>query len=330
MKGRVAALLGRVAFKPATLPDGLILSLALLPPAVAGIAIYHLRALQFLAVALAIGAIAHAAARLASSPVALTPVVPAVVGVLLVGPGASPAWAAGVAALAAGLELGRARLLPAARVQTGLIAYAALFLAGRSALANYIDARTLLPFPDPITLWRLFGGGAAAPLDPVRLYVGNVAGPALATSLLAAVIALAWLWYARRLSLTLMAAFAAGAALIPVTLNWNVLFHLDSGPLWLVAGLALAERRQLPPPAVRPFLGFAAGMLAIVPRSRGYGLEAGLVLLAALQLLLGAVEVAEWALRQRRRPAADTGRASGRARPAVKRGGTGQEAAQAK
>src|SRR5207245_7810577 len=102
------------------------------------------------------------------------------------------------------------------------------------------------PLADPIGIWYDYFGPPAGPIDAVRLYVGNVPGPVFATSFLAIAIAIAWLAYARRLSLVVLAAFLFGA-LVPIYLfHWDPVFQLDSGPTWFVAGLLLADRRLLP------------------------------------------------------------------------------------
>src|SRR6266581_4117975 len=106
------------------------------------------------------------------------------------------------------------------------------------------------------------------------LYVGNVPGPVFATSLLAVAIGVAWLAYARRVSLVVLVAFLAGAALAIYSFHWDPLFQLDSGPTWFVAGLLLADRRLLPGAwSPRPLLGLAGGLFAVGLRRNGYGIE---------------------------------------------------------
>jgi hypothetical protein len=63
------------------------------------------------------------------------------------------------------------------RVQAGLVAYSLIFLSGRAMVDSYLRPGSLRPLAEPIRLWAAFGGGAAAPIDPTRLYVGNVPGP---------------------------------------------------------------------------------------------------------------------------------------------------------
>jgi hypothetical protein len=85
-------------------------------------------------------------------------------------------------------------------------------------------------------------------------------------------------------------------ALVPIYLyHWDTLFQLDSGPTWFAAGLLLADRRMLPDSwAVRPVLGFAAGLLAVGLRVRGYGIEAAFFAVAGIQATTAVIAVASW------------------------------------
>jgi hypothetical protein len=315
--GRLAALGDRAAFKPHTLPDSLVLGAALVPPVAAGLWLFRLQAAEELAIAVAVGAVAHVLGRLLRWKRVLTPIIPAVIAVAMIGPAAAWPWVVGVAALAAFLELLRGAFVAKAHVQTGVLAYGALFVAGGGALAAYVDPRAHRNFLEPIALWIRFYGGGAAPIDAVRLYVGNVAGPVFATSLLAVAVAAAWFWYARRLSVLVLIAFAVGAVAVPIALRWNVVFQLDSAPLWFTAALVLGERRLLPPRPVQPFLGLAAGLLAVAPRTRGYGVETVFLAVAGLQMLITLAQGIRWVLFDRRHAATQAGRASApRPRPA--------------
>src|SRR2546427_12778265 len=186
-----------------------------------------------LGVALALGVAGQVAAyvvwrRLAPRPQA-SPFIAAVFGVALVGAGAPLSESIAIAALAVIVELIRARYLPAIRAQTGLLAYAAVAIVTRGAPFAYINPVNGRALSDPIWIWYHYFGPQAAPIDPVRLYVGNVPGPVFATSLLAVAIPIAWVAYARRLRLVLLAGFVLGA-LGPVYLyHWDLLFHVASG-----------------------------------------------------------------------------------------------------
>lgn len=303
---KAGASLDRAAFRPHTLPNDLVTGIALVPPVVAGLLIFKLPALQMLAIALASGAVGILVARWVwrhdQVRMGASPLIAAVVGVALVGAGAGLAISAWIAALAVVLEVARARFMPVIRAQAGLIAYAVVTLATRGAPAAYINPVNGAPFGDPIATWYQFFSPAAAPIDSVRLYVGNVPGPVFATSMLAVAIGIAWLAYARRVSLVVLIGFLAGALLAVNTLRWDVVFQLDSGPTWFVAGLILADRRLLPESwAVRPALGFAAGLFAIGLRRppqgawlSGHGLEVAFFTVALIQAVMAVVVVVVW------------------------------------
>lgn len=296
----MGAWLDRAAFRPATLPDDLVTGIALTPPIVAGLVIFKFPAFEMLLVALATGAAAqlanrwlwrHHIPRISSSPM-----IAALFGVALVGAGAGLVSSVEISLLAVILESIRARYAPAIRAQAGLLAYAVVALATRGAPNAYLNPASGKAFGDPISTWHRFFSPESAPIDPIRLYVGNVPGPVFATSLLAVVIGVAWLAYARRVSFVVLITFLAGGLVAINTFHWDYLFQLDSGPTWFVAGLVLADRRLLPGSwAVRPVLGFAAGLFAIGLRRNGYGIEAALLTVAAVQLVMALVAVGLWA-----------------------------------
>jgi hypothetical protein len=134
----------------------------------------------------------------------------------------------------------------------------------------------------------------------VTLYVGNVAGPVFATSLLAVLIGAAWLWYTRRLRVAVLVAFVLGAC-IPITLmGWNFGYQLDSGPLWFVVALVFADREQLPSGvASRTLAGFTAGVLVLALRARGFAIEVVPLGVVGLQLVVAVVEGIGWLLAER-------------------------------
>jgi hypothetical protein len=296
---RAAAALDRAAFKPASLPVDLITGIALAPPVIAGLIIFKAPALEMLAAALAAGAIGQSFGMLVwrkhRPRVRSSPVIAAVVGVALVGAGAGLVTSVEIAVIAVILELLRARFAPAIRLQTGLFSYACVALISRGAPFKYVNPASAQPFGDPINVWYHFFSPASAPIDPVRLYVGNVPGPVFATSLLAVAIGAAWFAYARRLSLVVLITFLAGGLFAVYTLHWDYLFQLDSGPTWFVAALILADRRLLPGSwAIRPFMGLAAGLLAVGLRKSGHGIEAAFITVAAVQAVMALLVVAYW------------------------------------
>lgn len=301
MLAKAGAWLDRAAFKPATLPDDLITAIALCPAVIVGLILFHKPAFEMLGIALVAGGIgvgvAHWAWRRRLAQPGAGALLSAVFGVALVGAGASIIVTAEVAVLAVILEVLRARYIPVIRAQAGLLAYAAIALATRGGPFAYINPADGKPFGDPIGTWYHFFSPASAPIDPIRLYVGNVPGPVFATSLLAVAVGVAWLAYARRVSLVVLCAFLVGAFVAINTFHWDVVFQLDSGPTWFVAGLLLADRRLLPESwAVRPLLGFAAGLFAVGLRRQGYGIEAALFTVATVQAVMAVLVIVLWSI----------------------------------
>ena len=299
-----ARALDRAAFSPDTLPDDLVIGLALAPSIAAGLIIFKLPALEMLLVAAAAGAIGQLASRFIfrgffPKPES-SPFIAALIGVALVGPAGSLLITAEVAVAAVVLELVRSRYAPAVHAQPGLIAFAAIALLTRGGAMSYVNPSGASNL-EPIAIWRLFPP-SAAPIDPIRLYVGNVPGPVFATSLMAVVIGIAWLAYAKRLSPVVAVGFLLGA-IVPIALyHWDFVFQLDSGPLWFVGAMVLSDRRQLPDSwAIRPILGFAAGFVSLALRSRGLGIEAAFYTVAAVQLAVAVVVVLIWSVRMLRK-----------------------------
>jgi Na+-transporting NADH:ubiquinone oxidoreductase subunit NqrB len=299
---RAATWLDRAAFNPASLPDDLVTGIALAPPVAAGLIFYKLPAAEMLAAALIVGIVGQLIARWIwrgqiPRPRA-SPLIAAVFGVALLGAGASLIFSIEIALLAVVLELLRAQYIPAIRAQAGLLAYAAIALIAHGAPHGPLTFTSPVngkPFPDPIAIW-FQQPALSAPYDPITLYVGNVAGPVFASSLLAVAVGIAWLAYARRLSMIVVAAFLGGAIVSIALFHWDFTSHLVSGPTWFVAGLLLADRRLLPDSwAMRPLLGFVAGLLAIGLRSRGFGIEGAFLTVAGLQALLAIGVILLWA-----------------------------------
>jgi Na+-transporting NADH:ubiquinone oxidoreductase subunit NqrB len=297
---RAAAALDRAAFKPASLPNDLIIGIALAPSVIAGLIIFKVPALEMLAVALAVGTVGQIVGYLIWRKhiprTQSSPLIAAIIGVALVGAGAALATSIAIAALGVILELLRARYIPAIRAQAGLLAFAAVALITRGAPFAYINPANGKPFGDPINVWYHFFSPASAPIDPIRLYVGNVPGPVFATSLLAVAVGAAWFAYARRVSLVVLVTFFLGA-LVPIyAFHWDYLFQLDSGPMWFVAALVLSDRRLLPGSwAIRPVLGFGAGLLSVGLRRSGYGIEASFFTVAGLQAVMAVFVLMFWA-----------------------------------
>jgi hypothetical protein len=300
--GRVLGPLERAVLHPENLSASWVFGIALTPCVAAGIWLFREPAVLMLGVALGVGLGLHVLARLLGLPTGLGPTVPALVGVSLIGPGAEAGWSVIVATAAGLLELTRASLVPSARNETGILAYAVVFLAARGGMGldHYVAPGSGRALAEPVRLWLDFFSASQAPIDPVRLYVGNVPGPVFATSLLAVAIATAWFWYARRLSLVVVAGFVLGA-LVPIKLmDWNAGFQLESGPLWFTVALVLADRDRLPAGMwSRPLLGFATGVVAVALRTRGVAVEGVVIAVAGLQMAVSVVETSAWAATNR-------------------------------
>jgi hypothetical protein len=301
---RTAAWLDRAAFNPSSLPEDVITGIALAPPVVAGLLLYKVPAAEFLGAALACGIagqlVAHYLWRSSVPRPQASPLPAAVVGVALIGAGARIWVPIAIAAVAVVLELLRARHLPVVRAQVGLLVYALFALVAKNLATAYVNPASGKPFGDPIALWYTLVGPAAPTIqiyDPITLYVGNVAGPVFATSLMAVAVGAAWLAYARRLSFVVTLCFLLGA-IVPIALfHWDGLFQLDSGPTWFVAALVLADRRLLPDAlGLRPVLGFGAGLLAVGLRTRGLGIEAAFLSVAGVQALMSLFVAALWSI----------------------------------
>ncbi|MBJ7599536.1 MAG: hypothetical protein DLM67_03370 [Candidatus Nephthysia bennettiae] len=302
MARRALDALNRAVFRPDTTSPSLSSLVALTPPVLLGLAFFGVPAFEMLVLALAIGGSVHAAAHFTRQRLEISPIVPALVGVALVGPGASLVWPAAIALVASLFEVARARFTPRARLDFGVIGYGAIFLLSKGAPASYLSPHTLVAMPEPIRFWLQSAASGQSPIDPIKLYVGNVAGPVFATSLLAVVLGAAWLWYARRLSLLVVFMFGLGALASVRLMGWSAVYHLDSGPLWFTAALVLADRRMLPPSGLgRPLLGLAAGVVSMAARVRGAGIEAVPITVAALLIVVALVEGMGWLIPNRRR-----------------------------
>jgi hypothetical protein len=277
--------LDRALFRPDSLNPDLVSAVSLAGPIVAGLVLFREPAAIFLILAIAIGGVVQLAVRLRRQRLQTSPIILSVVGVALCGPLASPALPALVALLASILEVLRSRFWPQARIHTGVLAYTLVYFGTGGAVAAYTRPDTDQLFPEPIAQWSQFYGGATHFLEPVTLYVGNVAGPVFATSLLAVVVGLAWLWYARRLSLLAVVSFLLAGALMAAALRYDPIFQLDSGPTWFVVGYALCDRRMLPGhPLARPVLAMTVGVV-------GVGLRAAHLYIEALFVTVAVVEV---------------------------------------
>jgi hypothetical protein len=310
--GKLARVLDRAFFRPESLHPDVVTGLALAGPVIAGLILFRQPAFEFLGMAVAIGGVVHVGARFLRVRLETSPMLVALVGVALCGPLSSPVWPALIALTAAVLEVARSYYWPRARIHTGVVAYAAMYLAAGGAMAAYQRPGSPRIFPEPIAQWSQFYGGATHFIEPITLYVGNVAGPVFATSLLAVVVGMAWLWYARRLSLLAATSFLTAGVVMAAALGYDPVFQLDSGPAWFVVGFALCDRRMLPEqPLARPVMAAAAGIIGVGLRAAHFYVEALFLAVAAIEvlyLMLELVAFATWRLFRlnRRRPLAGT------------------------
>jgi hypothetical protein len=301
--GKLAGVLDRAFFRPDSLHPDLVTTLALAAPVAAGLILFGQPALEFLGVAIGIGGAVHIGARLLRVKLETSPILVALVGVALCGPLSPPAWPALIALTAATLEVARSYYWPRARIHTGVLAYALAYLAGGGAMAAYQRPGSARIFPEPIAQWSQFYGGAVHFIEPITLYVGNVAGPVFATSLLAVVIGMAWLWYARRLSLLAVTSFLAAGVVMAAALGYDPIFQLDSGPAWFVVGFALCDRRMLPEqPYARPVMAATAGIVGVTLRSAHFYIEALFLTVAAIEVIYLVVELLAYGLWRMFRP----------------------------
>ena len=292
MLGKVARVLDRAFFQPGSLHPDLVAGLALAGPVAAGLILFRQPALEFLLIAIVVGAAVHLSALLLRLRIETSPALVALVGVALCGPLSSPLWPLVIALAAAVLEVLRSRYWPRARVHMGVVAYAAAYLASGGAMAAYQRPGSPLVFPEPIAQWAQFYGGATHFIEPITLYVGNVAGPVFATSLLAVVIGMAWLWYARRLSLLAATSFLTAGVVTAAVLGWDPIFQIDSGPAWFVVGFALCDRRLLPEqPLARPLMAIAIGVIGVGLRAAHFYIEALFLAVAAIELIYAFLEL---------------------------------------
>jgi len=277
--------LSELILRPQTAPSAYVFALALVPPLVGGILLFKQTAAVLLGLAVGIGCVAQLPALFLKRFAGGAPLLSSVVAIALVGPNAPLLVVIGLAGGAAAAELLRARFLPSLRFQVGLAAYAAVVIATQGAPAAYLRPDAATPMPEPIRLWLDFYGGSKMPIDITRLYLGNVAGPIFATSLLAQVLGAAWLWYARRLSLLTVFGSLIAATAVTLFFHWAPSYQLASGPLWFGLALLLGDRLNLPRNQLLQLLvGLLGGGAALAVRSRGYAIEGSLVAVATVQL----------------------------------------------
>lgn len=190
-------------------------------------------------------------------------------------------------------QLQRVMLHPA------VIVFGVLFLIDRQLGVGFINPFDGRHLDDPLLLWYRFGGNI---IDPVKLYVGNVPGPIGVTSAGAVLIGVAYLWYARKISLGIVAGFLVGIAVVAIAIRSDLGFQLASGPSLFLAGYIAADRRRVLLPAGQTFVfGAAAGVATMILRFYGQGLQAAWMGLALASLVVTVALRVQFLLRGRTR-----------------------------
>jgi len=153
-------------------------------------------------------------------------------------------------------------------VQPALLVFAFLFLVEGQLRIPFVNAFDLRPLDDPLTLWYRFH----AMVDPIKMYVGNVPGPMGATSMGAVLLGVVYLWYARKISFSLLLGYYAGLAAGALAYGSDVAFQLSSGPTLYIAGFLAADRRRMVlSDRLSGAIGVFAGGLTMVLRAFGQG-----------------------------------------------------------
>ena len=177
-----------------------------------------------------------------------------------------------------------------------LIAFGVLFLVQRQLMIGFINPADGRPLPEPLIYWYQFGKY----IDPVKLYVGNVAGPIGVTSMAAVLVGATYLWYSRRISLGIVGGFLIGVAATSLVLRSDPGFQLASGPALFIAAYIAADRRRVLLSEQFCFVfGLASGIAAMVLRWYGAGLQSAWMAFLAASVVATAALMAQAFLRKR-------------------------------
>jgi Na+-translocating ferredoxin:NAD+ oxidoreductase subunit D len=189
-------------------------------------------------------------------------------------------------------------------IHPALIVFGLLYIIQRQLGVGYVNPFDGRQLDDPLTLWYKF----QIVVDPIKLYVGNVAGPIGVTSMGAVLLGAIYLWYTRKISLGIAAGFLCGVAVVALAIRSDLGFQLASGPSLFVAAYVAADRRRvlLPEPFTFAF-GAAAGIVTVLLRWYGMGLQAAwlgfLLVGVAVTAALLALDLRRQRLRAAARPA---------------------------
>ncbi|MHB8571370.1 MAG: RnfABCDGE type electron transport complex subunit D [Candidatus Dormibacteria bacterium] len=263
---------------------------ALLPLWILSVVFFRVSALEKLGLALALGVAASAAWTFAMERPGdrellrrFTPLVSPTVAALATGLLLPPhlPWYLGLLAIAVALVFDVAAA-PAAgwfRVHPALVGSVLVFIAGRQYFTVLANPFTLDPNVDPLAIQ-----GPAPPIDPARLYVGDIPS-LLGSSVLAAALGLVILYYWKPVweylrngflgsyrggvVLWALAGFLAGEAVAGSLAGADLTFQLVQAPAFLAAGILAGELRlmedRMP---VGLATGVVGGLVTIVLRQR--------------------------------------------------------------
>lgn len=265
--------------QPEQLTYDLAYALALLPLIVVGIFFFLQDSLLIFAISFLAGIVCLLAIQLARLTFGLPawvgfkathPLVASVLIACFASP-KTPAWVAATAVIVFVAidtvlwpQLHRVMLHPA------LIVFGLLFLVQRQLSVGYVNPFDGRPLADPLLLWSQL----QKMIDPIKLYVGNVPGPIGVTSAAAVLIGVTYLWYARKISLGIVAGFLIGITAGSLLLRTDAGFQLASGPSLFIAGYIAADRRRVALAEQFTILfGLAAGLLTMALRWYGEGLQ---------------------------------------------------------
>jgi electron transport complex protein RnfD len=277
--------------QPEQLSYDLAYALALLPLVIAGIVFFLQDALLLFAISFLSGIVCLLALQLARLTFGLPawvgykathPLVASVLIACFFSP-RTPAWvAASTVILFIVIDTILWPQLQRVMIHPALIVFGILFLIQQQFHIGYVNPFDGRRLDDPLLLWyklQIF-------IDPVKLYVGNVAGPIGVTSAAAVLLGLTYLWYTRKISLGVVVGFLCGVAAFTLAIRSDLGIQLASGPSLFVAGYVAADRRRVLLPERLTFLfGVAAGVATMTLRWYGEGQQAawqGLLLVSAV------------------------------------------------
>ncbi len=292
--------------QPEQLNYDLAYALALLPLVIAGIIFFLQDALLLFAISFLSGIVCLLALQLARLTFGLPawvgykathPLVASVLIACFFSP-RTPAWiAATMVILYIVIDTLLWPQLQRVMIHPALIVFGILFLFQRQFQFGYVSTFDAHRLDDPLTLWyklQIF-------IDPIKLYVGNVAGPIGVTSAGAVLLGVTYLWYTRKISLGLVVGFLVGVGALAVVIRSDLGFQLASGPSLFLAGYIAADRRRVLLPERFTFLfGAAAGMATMILRWYGEGQQAAWQGLLLVSLLVTVVLRVQDLLRHRR------------------------------